>query len=83
MDAVTDLVLERYRGLLRQGAILVDPMDQGEETSRLVLSRTCNSELLEPLPVENAGLFQSKCNLWKSIPKATLLVLHPFWITSR
>src|SRR5690349_2027654 len=24
MDAVTDLVLERYRGLLRQGAILVD-----------------------------------------------------------
>ena len=31
MDAVTDLILERYRGLLRQGAILVDPLDQGEE----------------------------------------------------
>jgi len=31
MDAVTDLVLERYRSLLRQGAILVDPLDQGEE----------------------------------------------------
>jgi hypothetical protein len=31
MDAVTDLILERYRGLLRQGAILVDPTDQGEE----------------------------------------------------
>jgi len=31
MDAVTDLVLENYRGLLRQGAILVDPLDQGEE----------------------------------------------------
>lgn len=31
MDAVTDLILERYRGLLRQGAILVDPLDQGTE----------------------------------------------------
>lgn len=31
MDAVTDLILERYRALLRQGAILVDPQDQGEE----------------------------------------------------
>jgi superfamily II DNA or RNA helicase len=31
MDAVTDLILERYRGLLRQGAILVDPTDMGEE----------------------------------------------------
>jgi hypothetical protein len=31
MDAVTDLVLERYRSLLRQGTILVDPLDQGEE----------------------------------------------------
>lgn len=31
MDAVTDMILERYRGLLRQGAILVDPQDQGEE----------------------------------------------------
>ncbi len=31
MDAVTDMVLERYRGLLRQGAILLDPQDQSEE----------------------------------------------------
>lgn len=31
MDAVTDLILERYRGLLRQGTILVDPQDQGIE----------------------------------------------------
>lgn len=31
MDAVTDLILERYRGLLRQGAILVDPQDMSEE----------------------------------------------------
>ncbi len=31
MDAVTDLILERYRSLLRQGAILLDPTDQGEE----------------------------------------------------
>ncbi|MEI7988605.1 MAG: helicase-related protein [Chloroflexota bacterium] len=29
MDAVIDLVLERYRSLLRQGAILVDEADQG------------------------------------------------------
>jgi hypothetical protein len=31
MDAVTDLVLERHRGLLRQGAILVDPNDFSED----------------------------------------------------
>jgi hypothetical protein len=31
MDAVTDMVLENYRGLLRQGAMLLDPSDQGKE----------------------------------------------------
>lgn len=31
MDAVTHLILEKHRGLLRQGAILVDQGDQGEE----------------------------------------------------
>ncbi len=31
MDAVTDLVLGRHRGLLRQGTILVDPSDFGED----------------------------------------------------
>jgi superfamily II DNA or RNA helicase len=31
MDAVNDLIMERYRALLRQGAILIDPADMGEE----------------------------------------------------
>jgi len=31
MDAVIDLILERYRSLLRQGALLVDEADLGEE----------------------------------------------------
>lgn len=31
MDAVTDLILERYRGLLRQGSILVDPNDPSDQ----------------------------------------------------
>ena len=35
MDAVTDLILERYRSLLRQGAILVDPTDEGNEVRAL------------------------------------------------
>jgi len=35
MDAVIDLVLERYRALLRQGAILVDPTDPGDEVRAL------------------------------------------------
>ena len=30
MDAVIDLILQRYRGLLRQGALLVDPKDTGD-----------------------------------------------------
>lgn len=29
LDATVDLVLERHRDLLRQGAVLVDPLDQG------------------------------------------------------
>jgi len=35
MDAVTDLILERYRGLLRQGAVLVDPDDPSEDVRAL------------------------------------------------
>jgi len=35
MDAVTDLILERYRSLLRQGTILLDPNDLGEEIHTL------------------------------------------------
>jgi hypothetical protein len=35
MDSVTDLILERYRGLLRQGAVLVDPNDPGEDIRAL------------------------------------------------
>jgi superfamily II DNA or RNA helicase len=31
LDATVDLVLEKYRSLLRQGAILVDPNDAGRE----------------------------------------------------
>ncbi len=30
LDSVIDLILEQYRGLLRQGAVLVDPNDPGE-----------------------------------------------------
>jgi superfamily II DNA or RNA helicase len=36
LDAVVDLMLERHRDLLRQGAILVDPADPGEEVRSLV-----------------------------------------------
>ena len=36
MDAVIDLVLERYRALLRQGAILVDENDPSEDPRLLV-----------------------------------------------
>lgn len=31
MDAVTDLILEKYRGLLRQGTVLVDMQDMSED----------------------------------------------------
>lgn len=37
MMAVTDLILEQNGNLLRQGAILVDPADDGEESSLLFL----------------------------------------------
>ena len=31
LDATVDLVLEKYRDMLRQGAVLVDPLDEGTE----------------------------------------------------
>lgn len=37
MLAVSDLVLEQHSNLLRQGAVLVDPTDEGEEASLLFL----------------------------------------------
>jgi superfamily II DNA or RNA helicase len=37
MMAVTDLILERHSNLLRQGAILVDPTDEGDEAGLLFL----------------------------------------------
>src|SRR5438132_5017145 len=36
LDATIDLVLERYRDLLKRGAVLVDPNDPGEEPRALV-----------------------------------------------
>jgi len=35
LDSVTDLILERYRNLLKQGTILVDPQDQGNKIRAL------------------------------------------------
>ena len=35
LDSVTDLILERYRSLLKQGTILVDPQDQGNKIRAL------------------------------------------------
>jgi hypothetical protein len=37
MLAVSDIVLEQHSNLMRQGAILVDPADEGEEASLLFL----------------------------------------------
>jgi superfamily II DNA or RNA helicase len=37
MLALSDVVLERHANLLRQGAILVDPVDEGDEPSLLFL----------------------------------------------
>jgi superfamily II DNA or RNA helicase len=36
MDSVIDLILERYRGLLRRGAVLIDPNNKVENISVLV-----------------------------------------------
>ncbi len=36
LDAVIDLILERYRDLLKRGAILIDPDDQSDEPRALV-----------------------------------------------
>lgn len=35
LDATIDLILERYRDLLKCGAVLVDPVDQGEDIRAL------------------------------------------------
>ena len=35
LESATDLILERYRNLLKQGAILIDPQDQGDNIRTL------------------------------------------------
>ncbi len=35
LDATVDIILERYRDLLKRGAVLVDPADQGEQVRAL------------------------------------------------
>src|SRR5690606_8121387 len=35
LDATTDVILERYRGLLKRGALLIDPADPGEDVRAL------------------------------------------------
>lgn len=37
MKAVSDIILEKHANLLRQGTVLVDPADEGEEASLLFL----------------------------------------------
>lgn len=37
LDATVDLVLERYRDLLRQGAVLIDPLDTSNTEPRVLL----------------------------------------------
>ena len=41
LEAVLDITLERHRTLLRQGAVLVDPSDQGTEPRVLVFLGAC------------------------------------------
>ena len=48
MLAVSDIVLEQHSNLLRQGAILVDPADEGDEASLLFLSPTRSSPATAP-----------------------------------
>ncbi|MCX6676556.1 MAG: helicase-related protein [Methanothrix sp.] len=36
LDAVIDIILERYRDLLKNGAVLIDPSDPGEKAKALV-----------------------------------------------
>ncbi|MBC7075379.1 MAG: DUF3883 domain-containing protein [Syntrophomonadaceae bacterium] len=36
LDATIDLILERYRSLLKQGAVLIDPIDDSSEVRALV-----------------------------------------------
>lgn len=35
LDATIDLILERYRDLLKRGAVIIDPVDQGEDIRAL------------------------------------------------
>jgi hypothetical protein len=49
LDATIDLILERYRTLLKQGAVLVDPADPGEEVrARFYLEHALQDERTTP-----------------------------------
>lgn len=51
LDATIDLILERYRSLLKQGAILIDPQDESSEVRALVYIE----HLIQDGRVDHAG----------------------------
>ncbi|MGI8554721.1 MAG: helicase-related protein, partial [Dehalococcoidia bacterium] len=44
LDAVIDLVIERHRGLLRRGAVLVDPRDEADQARALFYIRNDSAD---------------------------------------
>ncbi|WP_322995205.1 helicase-related protein [Castellaniella sp.] len=51
MQAVTDIVLERHRGKLKQGAVLVDPADMGLEPKAILMIDHAIKEGADPTQV--------------------------------
>ena len=54
LDATVDLVLERHRGVLAEGAVLVDETDDGEELRALFLVELAVRDGREPRPLGQA-----------------------------
>jgi hypothetical protein len=49
LDGTTDLIIERYRPLLRQGAVLIDETDPGEPGKKPLPSRIPDSHRVLPV----------------------------------
>ena len=85
LDATTDLILERYRHLLKRGPCLIDPADPGDGSARAVSTWSTRFTTDGSAATAAGASSRGRCSSWRS--SATAESGRPgtrhTWITGR
>ena len=82
LDAVTDVLLERYREFLTRGALLVAPEDAGSNVRALFYLEHAVQDARDGPQRASVASCHASCNSWRSTTRGIPgpLVQHPTWI---